>query len=169
MRVPIKPKFTNNEWTFIDKPPLPAGAPTVGSMAPFNYNELQHRTTGQYKIILVRPNTIVVDANGVHDTVSIQLVSNALKTTPSHGEDTVDTLAKHAVTPNNQRTSDHEHEYAIEQNFKTIRQSGQTMVHSSLLWVRVRGRHGSLQEIYCSTSLHDTGNGWRKGKQKKDL
>lgn len=77
-RVTAKPKFANNEWDYIDKLSLTAGAPTADSIATSSYNKLRHRTMGPYNVMKVRPNTILINEHRVRNVriLFIQLGSN---------------------------------------------------------------------------------------------
>lgn len=90
-KVTFEPKFGINRWAFIYEPPLTAGEPTADSKAVSSYNKLMQRTMGPYNVIEVRPNTIIIDENGAHNTVSTPRVSHAGHDAPEDGGQTTNT------------------------------------------------------------------------------
>lgn len=54
----------------------------------------------------VRPHTIVVDENGVPNTLSIDRVSHATNTTPNVDGDPTNSSTRYAVTKGDQRYKD---------------------------------------------------------------
>lgn len=75
---------------------------------------LKHRTTGAYKIMKVRLNTIVIDKNGVHNTVSMHRVRRAPYTSLEDGGVTTNTSEEQAATPEDTQSSNQEHEHTVE-------------------------------------------------------
>lgn len=63
---------------FVDKPPLTGKANTADEMKKASYNKLQPPKAGPFQIIKLQPLTVVLDEEGVLNTVSVQRITAAL-------------------------------------------------------------------------------------------
>lgn len=72
------PSFRVKDYDFVDKLPL-ATTPyrTADALAKKSYNNLQRRTSGPCRILEVRAATIVVDAHGIQNTISVDCPTHA--------------------------------------------------------------------------------------------
>lgn len=90
-RLTAELKFANYWLSCLGNSPLAASTPISDIMVIFSYNKLQLWTTGRYRKVKIRRNTIVINGNGVNNTVAIHLISHSPRTMPNDGENTTNT------------------------------------------------------------------------------
>lgn len=77
-KVNIKPKLAPKQWVFVCRPPLAGSRNTADEMATASYKKHQPRKAGPFRVIKERSPTIVIDEDGVPNTVSMHQITIAL-------------------------------------------------------------------------------------------